>query len=414
MANPVWRGGATPIAQVTTLTVGSFANNETFTISLSHPSGGTSATVTVASYTASSGGTTDDATKVADALEYLLTTGSVSGSTGNGSGTGLPNHDFLKNKIAVTQSGAVITLTSNIAGVPFIVTVGGTGTWTSSPSHTTVNQGPNDWNTAGNWSTGSVPVGTSDDVGISGNVDIKYGLNQSGVTDIATLRIFNYTGQIGYFGLPLRIDVSSVIDMTCNGRAYIEVTSTTTNVHVDATGGSDSEENPGLILTGAGTITNLDVDGGHVRCGQSLTVTAPVLTNVLQDGGTLSAYVVASGTITGMWITGGEAWVRGSVATITGLNINGGVLNLDATTLTNTATAQIAGVCNIFGDLASTAWTLKGGTLNTTMTDQTPTITTLTMHQAGRLIYNADVTTITNLTPSGEFDLRGLDYGRGT
>ncbi len=134
--------------------------------------------------------------------------------------------------ITWTENDLVVTATAKVAGVPFYLTEatfesggGAADQQTYAQATTTANSGPNDWNAGANWSGGSKP-GAQEDVIIAGtNVDIKYGLNQSGV-DIDSLSIApSYGGEIGdsvnkYY---LQINVSNaspqlVIINNVNGR----------------------------------------------------------------------------------------------------------------------------------------------------------------------------------------------------
>jgi trimeric autotransporter adhesin len=97
-----------------------------------------------------------------------------------------------------------ILLMADTPGVPFTVTTstidgGGNNTQTLTDATIQSATGPNWWNQALNWSTGSVPV-TGDNVAIdSGNASILYGLAQSSVT-LASLTVT--TGYTGAIGLP--------------------------------------------------------------------------------------------------------------------------------------------------------------------------------------------------------------------
>lgn len=92
-------------------------------------------------------------------------------------------------KITATQSTDTVTLTADVAGVPFTVSssvTGGTGT-IGSVTTTTAATGPNHWDDADNWSDGSVP-GNSDNVTIPPGAIILWGISQTAV-DLGTLRI---------------------------------------------------------------------------------------------------------------------------------------------------------------------------------------------------------------------------------
>lgn len=386
-----WIGGARAVAQVQTVTVGSNTQNQTFTILLSHPSGGTSETVTVASYTA---GAAESTTTIADALETLLNSGGV--GTGTGSGTGLPNHEFVK-AITVTQSGAVITFTANVSGVPFILTTGGTGTLTLAT--TTGNEGPNDWNTDGNWSTGTQPA-TTDLIYVSGTVPIKYGLNQSGIADFTSLTIRDYSGSVGHRGLPLRIDVATTLLVDCFGVAYIQLQSVTTECTVLNTGGSGSDR--GLVFhNNLSAITRMRVYSGYVLL--DYTVTSPAVTTLTMDGGDM---LVDTCTLTTVNQTGGTLTFV-NISNFTTMNIDAGDLYLIQHGNAGTVNQNGGNVFATFTvSITVTAWNLRGGVLDLTNARTALTITTLTMRQAARLLMDSSIVTASTFTREGVFEYR--------
>lgn len=140
---------------------------------------------------------------------YKLTVGnvviSVLGTTdANGTATALraawnaSTHPYCT---GITAGGStnVVTLTGDVAGVPFTVTssvTGGTGT-ISAVSDTTACTGPNFYNRASNWSLNAVPV-AGDEVSISNSsINICWGLDNAGATLAKLLIDKSYTGRIG-------------------------------------------------------------------------------------------------------------------------------------------------------------------------------------------------------------------------
>lgn len=162
MANRRWLGGATAVAQVSTVTLNNdFNDSETaLSITLTAEDGSTTQSVSITP----SG--TDEST-IAAALQAACDASTQS----------------LFQKVTFTVVSNVITLTAATAGVPFYfasAVTGGAGTTTDATG--TANAGPNDWNTAANWSGGAVPV-DSDNVYITqGSFSILYGLDQSAIT----------------------------------------------------------------------------------------------------------------------------------------------------------------------------------------------------------------------------------------
>lgn len=162
MANRRWLGGATAVAQVSTVTLNNdFNDSETaLSITLTAEDGSTTQSVSITP----SG--TDEST-IAAALQAACDASSQS----------------LFQAVTFTVASNVVTLTAATAGVPFYfasAVTGGAGTTTDATG--TANAGPNDWNTAANWSGAAVPV-DSDNVYITqGSFSILYGLNQSAIS----------------------------------------------------------------------------------------------------------------------------------------------------------------------------------------------------------------------------------------
>jgi hypothetical protein len=128
-----WRGDAPPVQQVNTVTPGSPAATNTFTLTINGKS---------LTYTART-------TLVSDVTAALAN--EVNNS----------NIPEFKELVATDNEGLTLLLTARVPGVPFTQTSsasGGAATLTTTT--TTTSSGPNDWNIAGNWSTGALPVCT--------------------------------------------------------------------------------------------------------------------------------------------------------------------------------------------------------------------------------------------------------------
>ena len=101
--------------------------------------------------------------------------------------------------ITASTSTDTLILTSDEAGVPFIITTnvtGGTGAF-GTITTTTANAGPNDWGTAANWSGDTVPISTDGVVLRDSDVDIRWGLDQAAVALASLVIEQTYTGRIG-------------------------------------------------------------------------------------------------------------------------------------------------------------------------------------------------------------------------
>ena len=104
--------------------------------------------------------------------------------------------------ITAAANTDTVTFTGDVAGVPFTVAgtvAGGTGTLGAFTTSTAAT-GPNHWDNADNWSSGTIPANSDDVIVADSEVPILWGLDQSSVTlDSLTIRQ-SYTGKIG---LPL-------------------------------------------------------------------------------------------------------------------------------------------------------------------------------------------------------------------
>lgn len=174
MATLKWLGGATAVAQVSTVTLNNdFNDSETaVAITLTAEDGSTTQSVSITP----SG--TDEST-IASALQVACSASNQS----------------LFTAITFTVASNVVTLTANEAGRPFYFAssvTGGAGTTTDATG--TANAGPNDWNTDANWGGGSKPTGSDSVVIADGDYSILYGLDQSSVS------LTNFSVNVGFAG----------------------------------------------------------------------------------------------------------------------------------------------------------------------------------------------------------------------
>lgn len=384
MAIARWKPENNPyrVPMVQTFTAGSFAENETFIITAYNPAGLRMETaVTLATYTA---GASDDATDVADAIENLLNNGGV--GTGSGSGTGLFNHPYAR-AVEVTQSGAVVTVTAKFAGVPF-EWASDTGTGTFTQATTTVNSGPNDLGTAGNWDTGSVPT-TSDTVIISGTTDILYGLNDLGGVP-ATVEIVDYTGVIGTFNMPWRVYPSTEMVIDCNSSSINLLFGTAQTVPlvrvVNSGSGSGGAHAVNILVTSSGTITLAKVYSGSVR------FYVPTITTLENSGA--DVLVDTSGQVTTLRNLGGYTEYR-SADTITTCSVFAGTVQTESTCAITTVDVNGG---TFIGNSTGTITTLNAdaGLADFTRSQIARTITTL-VPRGGEVRIDTSIVTVTNV-----------------
>jgi hypothetical protein len=372
MAVVKWNGGASLVAQVDTLTVGgTVENDDVFTITLTGENGATS------SISVGSGDHGGNTSSVASALQA-----ECAAST-----------DPLFAAITWTQpTQPTVRATAKIPGVPFYLTVatteaggGAADAQTFARAATTANSGPNDWNTASNWSGSSVPVST-DDVLLNGSrFSVLYGLDQSSVA-LSSLRVGpTMQGTIGnpVDGYNLEIDATDLIIESPFCRVWFDGSTTRTTVTATPQG-SDS-----VVLGGSHTTLTLTGQAvrGEVR---TLASTSHSTTNVLNigPGGRLSVGSNSgSGTVR---LDGGVVdWAGGNISTV---DIIRGIFKQTQDGTVTTARVYSRGVydCRSSGTIA--ALSTFGGRADFTQSE-------------------VSGVTITNATlVAGELDLRsGLD-----
>jgi hypothetical protein len=169
MSDLYWIGEATAVAQITTIAISTYDAATTYKLTI----GG----VTVSAIAA--GSTTATAAALATAWNASAS-------------------PYLAAATAAAATGTV-TLTADTAGVPFVVTSsvsGGAGT-IGAPAAVTASAGPNDWSTAANWSTGSIPA-NGDNVYFRNNaVPVLFGLSQTAVAPALLIIEQTYSGTIG-------------------------------------------------------------------------------------------------------------------------------------------------------------------------------------------------------------------------
>lgn len=203
MTTLYWKGCAPAVAQVTTLTPGGTMANQTFTLTVGHVE---------LTYTA---GDSDTASIIAQALRDLW-----NNST-----------HVYHTSITASQDSGVLTLTADVAGIPFKVIPSATGSATLTLSTLTQNSGPNDWSTPSNWSTNMLPV--SGDVVIfqHNSVPVLFGLDQAGVSLSALHIDQSYTGKIGLDDALFTVDAATTDNTQCEyRRTYLAISADTVNI----------------------------------------------------------------------------------------------------------------------------------------------------------------------------------------
>jgi hypothetical protein len=410
MATKYWKGTGTAVAQVSSATVTAYDAATTYTITVG--AGNNTRTI-------SAPGTTD-ASGTAAALRTAW-----NAST----------HPYCSG-ITAGGTGAVVTLTADVPGVPFTVAsskTGGTGTF-GAFSTSTASAGPNDWSTAANWSDNAVP-GASDTVILENcAVPIAWGLDQSAV-DIAELRIEqSYTGRIGLDRTRFATTADALTTVTtapeyredyliigwtsgkigeapgvapAAGAQRLKLKNdyagaSTTTVYATASAASEAGMPAVRLLLGhasADLIVRSAPGGVGVACDEPAeTSTAGTIT--VTDVTTTSKVTVGPGTtLTNFIQQGGNNTLQGLAATLTKLEVWGGTLELRGDYTITTLDLYRGTVDDKHtkaGGNAVTTCNLYGGSLNLQGTAAARTYSALNYY-GGQLLADEAYVTLTTL-----------------
>jgi hypothetical protein len=286
-------------------------------------------------------------------LEYMCGTGETTSTVAAGLHALLAvSNDVEFDEVDWTVASAVITATAGVAGVPSFIAVAKTAaSGTITLDSVTAATGPNHWDNALNWSTGSVPV-NSDEVSVE-NGSILYGFPSS-----LTLASFDQVG--GAVGLPdsdyrtgkyLTIGATRVTVSGSISRSRIN-TGTTASVTTVATSSgvtdllinsatADVYVSQGSVVIGR-YLTDVcqgracrAAQNAALTIGPSTTVATVLSAGITQIKGTCTTATVEAGrlTLTGTVddavINGGTLEHR-SLETMDSLTINGGLLDLSS------------------------------------------------------------------------------------
>lgn len=401
MATHIWRGDGVARAQLISRTIaGTWLADEEITLTLN----GKDVTVTVGDDVTAA----NVATLIAQAWngESLADSAAlVSPLTGGGS---IPEF----REIVAQVSGAVLSLTARTAGVPFDSPTlatdsagGDLGSW----STVTANSSPNDWATAENWDSDTVPE-TGDTVIIpEGAVSILYGLNQSAVT-LASLTVDQaFGGQIGlpeinangydeYRDTYLRIGATSLTIGSGVGagsqRVKINLGSAQATINISNSG--TSEFSPAIQLLGTHASNVVNVTRGSVGIAYNpgeVSTVATLRIGYVGNQSSDSRVVAGSGvTLTNLEQSGGNVRLEAASTLITQsggeLTINGGAhaaINMDGGTCYYSSTGTL-----------TTAKVGNRSTLDLSRDMRAKTITNCEIYASGAIRDPFQVATFTN------------------
>jgi hypothetical protein len=328
MATKYWLGAGVPIPEVQTITVaGTWATADTGTVTIN----GKTLTLTV--------GTDSATTDVAAALAAMIAGSSaIDDETRSALGTSVG--EFAK--LTAVVSGSTVVLTGPANGRPIgTVTVGETTTGDGelSVAVTTAGQGPYNWDTAANWSGGTVPTNADDAVFDHQAVSsCRYNLSQTSLT-LASLTVTDgFRFAVGLpevnsdsarythdENLPTYLALSAATVVTINGSRSrgikLDTGSAASTIVVSATGQEIESGIAPVSVKANHASSSLSVSGGTV--GLNDDGTAGQVTSVSSSG--RSTVTIGTG-VTVATITANEGVIVAKQAAATTINCYGGTV----------------------------------------------------------------------------------------
>ena len=377
MATCIWQGGATAVAQQVRLTPGgTIEADDRFKVTIGDR------TLDVAA-----GGTT-----AADVVDALAAAWSAAGP------------EFAE--LTVTDEGDTLLVEAATAGVPFTLVLatteaggGAADDQTFQQSTVRANAGPYCWDTASNWSTGTVPTTGDTVIFENSSIDCLYGLDQASVT-LAALRIRqSYTGTIGlprvnasgytehrptYLAIgALLIDVG-LGDGAGSGRIKIDTGSALTSITVRNTGTPLETGIGAMVWKGTHVSNTLTAIKGSISIApfgdETANLSTLIISYAANQAGDVTLRCGDGLTLSTVSVYGGSALFQNNITTL----------------------AQYGGTVEVLGAATITTATLFGGTLKL---NGTGTITTLNVHNGAMVRKNVGAQEITNVNLYAGFGL---------
>lgn len=396
MANMYWKGGATAVAQVDDITPGgTIEPGDIFILTVTGENGDT----TTVSFTA-----TD--TTVANVTAGL--TAAWNAST-----------HYLCTGITAADLTTKMTLTADTAGVPFTVAATTTESngdpadgQTITRATSVANAGPYDWNTQANWTggDGDLPGADASDVVYIDGGTIKYGLNQSAISNTLTA-LYVTRSQIGENGsagknpsyLQIKASKVDINYTTTSGTSTfpspvnIDTGSTASTITVFNSGTNSPTTEQSVNLKANSASTNVYIRKGVVgianHAGETTTVGTINVSYVSAVNTDAEVYIGDGVTLTTYTQKGGDNLLSSAATTI---NVNGGTLQTEGsgayTTVNNTSGTFIS---NSTGTI--TTLNVSGtGISDFTKSQEARTVTTAKLDPSGTFKYDPSVVTLTN------------------
>ena len=221
-----------------------------------------------------------------------------------------------------------------------------------------------DWNTATNWSSGTVPVGGDDVIFNASSRDVTISSSLA-LINYASLKVLDgFTGKLGVAGTKLDVNATSLLIATDQAQVHLDGDYTTAVVSDIFPGTAAS---PKVTFGTSSTFTTFRVTGGQAavelasstvsnvqlltapQATISILSTAGTVTNILMDSGTITT----ADSLTTADVSGGTL-ILTQAAAVTTVNLTG------AGTLEHNGTGTVA-TLNVF-DKACLASTVNNST----------------------------------------------------
>ena len=313
-----WNGGATAVAQVKTIRFTTSAASDVVTVTMTGEDGSTQAvTHTVAD--------TNNNTTAA-AVQAACNSSSHS----------------LFQQVTFTVSTDTVTVTADLAGRPFYLAVTDDGSTAYTVADPTASAGPNDWNTAANWSGSAVPVDEDLVNFTDGSFDVLYGLDQSAI-ELRQLTVASgYKGSIGTSSAPLKIDTdpgsgsgAESLDLAGSGYYYnfeglYPVVNVTKNQGVLKIAGTMSKTSlVGTSVSGSITINSSGstTNGNEIimadvspACFVTIPSTGTNTGPIVQDSGRIELFAVTKATKSPVILSGSARFTTKGSGQVSGSN----------------------------------------------------------------------------------------------
>ena len=357
MATKYWLGTAAAVAQVDTFTPANVEEDDVFTLTATAEDG----TTTVA-------------------ISFTATTNNVANVCTGLSAAWNASTNPLCTAVTAADGVTELTLTADVAGVPFYVASsttegGGNDTQTLTRAATTASSGPNDWGVAANWSASGVPEAADNVYFENSTVSVSYGLYAQAAVALASLHVSQtYSGFIGTANYYMQI-LSSILNIghyygsgspTGSGRIKFNLAATACviTIYNSKTSAEETYKQPIRLLCNQANTTITIIKGKVAIAADKPGETSTLGTAYLRYDTTVatdSSLELGSGvTITTVSKSGGDLTLRSACTTLTS---TGGTCRVDGSGAITTLNCD-GGAISHKGSGTISTLNLDGGTFN--------------------------------------------------